>query len=195
VCIVYITVWVGLGTTEMERIQMSSFDARLRVPGHNKLPVNVVVDIADEVLSVSTGQRKLGDWPLDSLKFSSRSDGFHVKLDDQEIVLSVDDSARFALELGTAGLHRTRTGISRRLSGITPDEQFEDLKRRIDEVAEAIESESVSPERAFGQWLRLLKDINVHHGQGSMPTPLFYRLNTRLLDLIPVPPRVRQPVG
>lgn len=174
---------------------MSSFDARLRVPGHNKLPVNVVVDIADEVLSVSTSQRTIGEWPLGSLQFSARSDGFHVRLDDQEIVLSVDDSARFALELGAAGLHRTSTGISRRLSGITPDEQFEDLKRRIDEVAEAIDDESTSPERAFGQWLRLLKDINVHHGQGSMPTPLFYRLNTRLLDLIPAPPRVRQPIA
>ena len=174
---------------------MSSFDARLRVPGHDKLPVNVVVDIADEMLSVSTGQGKIGDWPLSTLQFSSRSDGFHVKLDDQEIVLGVDDSARFALELGTAGLHRTRTGIARRLSGITPDEQFEDLTSRIDEVAEAIEDETVSPERAFGQWLRLLKDINVHHGQGSMPTPLFYRLNTRMLDLIPVPPRARQPAG
>jgi len=179
----------------METSEMSSVEARLQVPGHSKLPVNVVVDIEDETLSVSTGQRKLGDWPLGTLQFSARSDGFHVKLDDQEIVLTVDDSARFALELGTAGIHRTRTGIARRLSGITPDEQFEDLTRRIDEVAEAIEDESVSPERAFGQWLRLLKDINVHHGQGSMPTPLFYRLNTRLLDLIPVPPRVRQPVG
>lgn len=179
----------------METSEMSSFDARLRVPGHHKLPVNVVVDIADEVLSVSTGERKLGDWPLNTLQFSAQADGFHVTLDDQEIVLSVDDSARFALELGNAGLHRVRTGISRRLSGITPDEQFEDLTQRIDEVAKAIEDESVSPDRAFGQWLRLLKDINVHHGQGSMPTPLFYRLNTRLLDLIPVPPRVRQPVG
>jgi len=179
----------------METNEMSSFDARLRVPGHNKLPVNVVVDISDETLSVSTGQGKVGDWPLSSLQFSARTDGFHVKLDDQEIVLSVDDSARFALELGTAGLHRTHTGISRRLSGITPDEQFEDLKKRIEEVADAIADETVSPERAFGQWLRLLKDINVHHGQGSMPTPLFYRLNTRLLDLIPAPTRARQPVA
>lgn len=175
---------------------MSSFDARLRVPGQARLPVNVVVDITEETLSVSTSDRKLGDWSLPELEISSRSDGFHMRLDGQEVVLSVDDSARFALELGSAGQHRAnRSGISRRLAGITPDEQFEDLKRRIADVALALKDDTVSPDRAFGLWLRLLKDINVHHGQGSMPTPLFYRLNTELLDLIPVPSRPRVPVS
>jgi hypothetical protein len=174
---------------------MSSFDARLRVPGHAKLPLNVVVDITDEVLAVRSGDRKLGDWSLHTIQVSSRSDGFHINLDDQEVVLSVSDSARFALELGAAGQHGTKTGIQRRLAGITPDEQFAELKRRIAEVGDALKDDTVSPDRAFGQWLRLLKDINVHHGQGSMPTPLFYRLNTELLELIPAPARVRQPVG
>lgn len=174
---------------------MSLFDARLRVPGHTKLPVNVVVDIAGETLSVTTGDKRLGEWSLNALHFSAQSDGFHVRLDDQDVVLAVDDSARFALELGSAGQHRQRTGIARRLAGITPDEQFEDLKRRIAAVAQALADDNTSPEHAFGQWLRLLKDINVHHGQGSMPTPLFYRLNTQLLELIPTPQRVRQPVG
>lgn len=172
---------------------MSSFDARLRVPGHARLPVSVVVDISDEILSVKTDSGQLGEWPLRSLRFSSRTDGFHVRLDDQDIVLSVDDSARFALELGTHGQHRVRTGISRRLAGITPDEQFKDLQRRIRDVANALRDPGVSPDQAFGQWLRILKDLNVHHGQGSMPTNLFYRLNTQLLDLIPAPPRIRQP--
>lgn len=174
---------------------MSSFDAKLRVPGHTRLPVSVVVDISDEVLSVTTGDKPLGDWPLSSLHFSAQSDGFHVRLDNQDVVLAVDDSARFALELGAAGQHRERTGISRRLAGITPDEQFQDLQRRIGEVARALEDPGMSPDRAFGQWLRLLKDINVHHGQGSMPTPLFYRLNTELLELIPAPERAHQPVA
>lgn len=174
---------------------MSSFDARLRVPGHTKLPVSVVVDISGETLIVTTGDKRLGEWPLTGLHFSAQSDGFHVRLDDQDVVLAVDDSTRFALELGSAGQHQQRTGISRRLAGITPDEQFEDLKRRITAVAAALADDNTSPEHAFGQWLRLLKDINVHHGQGSMPTPLFYRLNTQLLELIPAPQRVHQPVG
>ena len=175
---------------------MTSFDARLRVPGHARLPVNVVVDIAEESLTVSTSDRQLGEWPLSALEISSQTDGFHMRLDGQEVVLSVADSARFALELGSAGQHRPMaSGIARRLAGITPDEQFEDLTRRISDVARALKDDSISPDRAFGQWLRLLKDINVHHGQGSMPTTLFYRLNTQLLDLIPVPSRPRVTVA
>jgi len=61
------------------------------------------------------------------------------------------------------------------------------MTRRISDIAKALTSDSVSPAAAFAQWLTLLKEINRRHGQGSMPTDLYYRLNTQLLDLIPVP--------
>ena len=45
----------------------------------------------------------------------------------------------------------------------------------------------MSPADAFARWLKLLKEINRRHGQGSLPLDQFYRLNTELLDLIPEP--------
>jgi hypothetical protein len=54
-------------------------------------------------------------------------------------------------------------------------------------IAKALASDSVTPAAAFTQWLSLLKEINRLHGQGSLPTDLFYQLNTQMLDLIPEP--------
>jgi hypothetical protein len=64
---------------------------------------------------------------------------------------------------------------------------------RISDIAKALTSDSVSPAAAFAQWLKLLKEINRRHGQGSMPTDLYYRLNTQILDLIPDPAPVPAP--
>jgi hypothetical protein len=59
---------------------------------------------------------------------------------------------------------------------------------RVSQVSAALNSTSVSPAAAFADWLRLLKEINRRHRQGSMTSDLFYELNTKLLDLIPEPP-------
>ena len=37
--------------------------------------------------------------------------------------------------------------------------------------------------------VRLLKEINRRLGEGSLPTSLFYQLNTHLLELMPEPAR------
>ena len=59
------------------------------------------------------------------------------------------------------------------------------MRGRVDEVANSLTSDSISPAEAFARWLGLLKEINDEHGRGSMPSEVFYELNTRLLDLIP----------
>lgn len=190
---------------------MPSFDARLHIPGQTRLPVTVVVDVSDEEIVITSGQEILGVWPLQGIKVESHADGFHLTLDQEEIILSVADAARFASQLGvehqdgeqrrrnraaqeghdpsateTHGLGK-RVGISRRLEEVDIEERFADVRRRISALATALTDESVSPSDLFGRWLRLLKEINLQHGQGAMPTPLFYRFNTELLDLIPAP--------
>ncbi len=69
-----------------------------------------------------------------------------------------------------------------------------DLERRVTEVTEALRSETLTPAAAFAQWLKLLKEINLRHGRGSMPTDVFYRLNSALLDLIPEPAFVTEQI-
>lgn len=174
---------------------MSLFSARLQVPGQTRVPVGVEVDISDERMTLRVGNRPIADWPLDEVVVEAQTDGFHVKSDDEEIILKPVDPKLFASELGVSvDDESVRRGASRRadsesfnltsLSGF----QLEDFNSRISELAEILASNAVSPSEAFRRWLRLLKEVNHRHGSGSVPTHIFYDLNTRLLDLIPEPP-------
>ena len=82
---------------------MSSFAARLRMPGRSRLPMGVEVDIFRERLTVMAGDQIVGDWALEELDIESKSDGFHVAVDGEQIILNVADSIRFAAELGMTG--------------------------------------------------------------------------------------------
>ena len=177
--------------------ELSSFNARLRLPGRTRLPLGVEVDILHERMTLTAGDRTVADWPLELLDVTVLADGFHIKVDDEEMVLSVTDTARFAAELGVdsrpsrgiASENPTRTGLSSRI--MVPSEpdlaQLEELRTRITEIARDLTSETVAPETVFADWLSLLKEINRLHGEGSLSNPLYYQLNTHLLDLIPGP--------
>ena len=82
---------------------MSSFAARLRMPGLSRLPMGVEVDIFRERMTVMAGDQIVGDWALEELDIESKSDGFHVAVDGEQIILNVADSIRFAAELGMTG--------------------------------------------------------------------------------------------
>ena len=206
---------------------MSSFAARLRMPGRTRLPLGVEVDITRERMTLTSGDQPVGDWALDQLEIKSLFDGFHITVDGEEIVLNVTDSTQFAVELGIAGRppkhlvellapDLPRNGLSSIKGQLNyqpagdgeltspspagrtlPDEaQVREIRRRISEVAEALDSPSVSPAQAFAGWIGLLKNINDRHGKGSMSAELFYQLNTELLDLIPGPtPDLKKPQG
>lgn len=176
---------------------MPSFDARLRLPGQTKIPVSVVVDISHERLKFTSGDKSLGDWPLDQVSVVSLPDGFHLKLEDEEIVLTVSDPNTFFGYLQNGRKNEegvSRNGdassdstISNRLKPMDPEEQYTDLRGAIDKLATALVEDKIPPEQVFATWLRLLKELNRRHGHGQMPTPLFYRLNTELLDMLPTP--------
>jgi len=191
-----------------------SFDARLRVPGQARLPLNVVVEVADEMIRFTNGGKSLGEWPQARVEVEVQPDGFHLTIDNEEIVLTVTDPTGFAAALGVGAGRRNKiadegvakdggvavvgeqvdaaksNGLSGRLGSLSPEEKFADLIERISELKAALTDDAIPPQDVFGRWLRLLKEVNLRHGQGAMPAPLFYRLNTELLDLIPVPPRM-----
>ena len=184
---------------------MSSFDGRLHMPGYSRIPLGVEVDITDERITLTSGQRTIGAWSLREVDIASMSDGFHIKLDGEEVVLSVFEPDRFVSELGPAVRMATPAMASSSVSGNgsgssvssgRPDagrdaHGFEDVERRIADLSVAVTMDSIAPSEVFGRWLRLLKEINHRHAQGAMPTRLFHRLNTQLLELIPEPPRTR----
>lgn len=191
---------------------MSHFNARMRLPGQTRLPVNVVVDIADDRIKFIKDGKALGDWSLEEVEIGIRPDGVYLKVDHEEITLNVTDVDGFAEAVKTAqqttkaennepaGEAPTApeageqgNGLAGRLRRIDPEVQFEEMKGRITQLAKEMTDESVSPPDVFARWLRLLKELNVRHGQGAMPTRIFYRLNTELLDLMPVPKREPNP--
>lgn len=192
---------------------MSSFTARLRM-SRSRLPLGVEVDIVHERMIVTAGDHAVANWPLQKLEVMAASDGFHIKVDDEEFVLSVTDPTRFAAELSVATqrparladvvyrpasvsisppngrLNRFRRTNGEMALGSTAEvglveDPADEVQRRISEIASDLTSDSVSPAAAFARWLRLLKELNRRHGDGSMPTHLFIELNTQLLELIP----------
>lgn len=63
--------------------------------------VTVRIQLDDETISlVAANGVEIGTWPLSEVGISSRPDGFHLRIEGEEVVLTTDDDARFALELG-----------------------------------------------------------------------------------------------
>jgi hypothetical protein len=180
----------------MWRDELSSFNARLRLPGHTRLPLGVEVDILNERMTLTAGERTVANWPLEQLDIIVRADGFHIRVDGEEMVLNVTDSKAFAAALGieaspvrpvAAGVGQTSTSLRPTAFAQPTDPELEDLRRRISDFARDLAADAVPPADVFARWLRLLKEINRRLGEGSLPTSLFYQLNTHLLELMPEP--------
>lgn len=174
---------------------MSTFTARLHLPGQTKLPLNVEVDVVDERILLSAGQRQVADWALAEVEVAVKPDGLHLIVDHEEMVLTADDPAGLASILDVS-LGRQQGVSSPNVSqspsrsldpGTMSEMRYDELRSRIADVRAMLSSDSVAPSDVFAKWLRLLKELNRRHGQGSLPMRMFYELNTELLDLIPEP--------
>lgn len=185
----------GLAGSDGKRY-MSSFTARLQLPGKAKLPLNVEVDIADEKMTVTTEGRVVATWSLSDLEVEAVPDGFFIHIDGEDLILTPDGSADFGHALGIVSSGGTLPGEPAATGQIRPPRfdvptfaelRYQDLKGKVAEVSKAMMSESVSPDEAFGRWLRLLRELNDRHGHGSLPTHMFCELNGELLDMIPEP--------
>lgn len=63
--------------------------------------VTVQVHLGDETITLlAAGGTEIGTWPLSEVGIASRPDGFHLRIEGEEVILTTDDDARFALELG-----------------------------------------------------------------------------------------------
>lgn len=75
----------------------------VRMAGESGRGVVVQIHLGDETLTLtSEAGGDLGTWPLDQVGIASKPDGFHLRIEGEEIVLTTDDDARFALALGLA---------------------------------------------------------------------------------------------
>jgi len=167
--------------------------------------MSVTVDVSGETLTLTTEDKKIGVWSLRDVEVDSRSDGFHLKIDGEEVILAVSESARFATELpldltpkrppssvpsestATTRSVASEGRIGGLIGGLGQEDKLADVRHQVNDLRAAMRDPSIPPAVVFSRWLALLKVLNRRHGQGAMPTPVFFRLNTELLDLMPVP--------
>ncbi len=94
---------------------MSSYEGTLRVPGDDGPPLAVVVDLTDETLSLHTPTVEIGSWPRHAVRIHAETDGFHLRVEGEEVVLELRDDAGFAV---AAGLRSAPPALRRRMSAL-----------------------------------------------------------------------------
>jgi hypothetical protein len=82
-------------------------------------PINVIIDLTDERLTLKSGEVDVADWALSEIRVSPMPDGFHVRAEGEEIVLQVTEDAQFALDLG---LRHAPPNLRRRMSALLRQE-------------------------------------------------------------------------
>lgn len=61
------------------------------------------------------------------------------------------------------------------------------MMRKVEAVEVSVMSEAIPTREAIQQWMRLLREANDLHNDGTLETDDFKKINTRLLDLFFVP--------
>ena len=176
----------------MWREILSSFNARLRLPGHTRLPLGVEVDILNERMTLTAGERTVANWPLEQLDIRCPCRWFSRQASTARRWSSTSPTRRPSPPRWALRPHRSarspRVPDRRARRSVRPcwrnrtTHELEDLRRRISDFARDLAADAVPPADVFARWLRLLKEINRRLGEGSLPTSLFYQLNTHLLD-------------
>lgn len=92
---------------------MAAYDARLRMGLTNEPPINVLIDLTDERITMTSGDIQVADWARSEIRVSPMPDGFHILAEGDEIILDVTEDARFALDLG---LRHAHPALRRRMS-------------------------------------------------------------------------------
>lgn len=73
----------------------------VRMAGDLGRSVTVRIHLDEETLSLLADDgADLGTWPLDRVVISSKHDGFHLRIEGEEVILNTSDDARFALAIG-----------------------------------------------------------------------------------------------
>jgi len=99
---------------------MTAYDARLRLSWTEDEPIQVLIDLTEDRITMRSGDIEVADWALDEIRVAAQLDGFHIRAEGEELVLHVTEDARFALDLG---LRNAPPLLRRRMSALlrSPD--------------------------------------------------------------------------
>ena len=98
---------------------MSAYEARLQIEGEQQPPMPVLVDLTDDLMTMTIGEEEVAAWARDEMRISALPDGFHIRAAGESIILNVEDDAHFALELGLRNAHPT---LRRKMSALMREE-------------------------------------------------------------------------
>ncbi len=79
---------------------MPAFQGSLKLIGAESQTLRAVVDVERERLVVTASGVEIGNWDLPELSVSHAADGFHISVDDEELVFQTTASAELATTLG-----------------------------------------------------------------------------------------------
>lgn len=92
-------------STHSAEVCVANYEGSLRIEGDGEPPIRVDIDLDDERIRLAAGEVELGDWALSEIRVDAMTDGFHVRVEGQEIVIEVEEDGRFALDLGLTTGH------------------------------------------------------------------------------------------
>ncbi len=70
--------------------------------GGDESPLDVVIDLENERMLIRTQSTGgvLGEWSLKDVGVHSENDGFHLRIEGEKVILTTQDDAGFATEIG-----------------------------------------------------------------------------------------------
>lgn len=84
---------------------MTTYDGQLLIDGDPSPPLSVVIDLSGEQMKLTAGNEEIAAWGLNEIRVNALPDGFHIKAEDEMLVLDVTDDARFDIDLGLQNAH------------------------------------------------------------------------------------------
>lgn len=79
---------------------MGRFDGSLRMEGEDASGLDVVLDLENERMLIRTEHTVLGEWSMSDVGIRSENDGFHMRIEGEQVVITTSDDAAFAIEIG-----------------------------------------------------------------------------------------------
>lgn len=79
---------------------MGRYDGSMRMADPDSPVLDVLIDLTDERMLLHTASRVLGDWRLEDLLIRGEDDGFHIRVDGREAIITTNDDPGMALEIG-----------------------------------------------------------------------------------------------
>lgn len=79
---------------------MLRFTGKLRLAESDGYPICVTIDLDAERISIHADTIQIGEWARAATEVRGRDNGFVLRLDDEDVIITTDDDGAFAAAMG-----------------------------------------------------------------------------------------------